>query len=28
VSFIRGKEKATVMTTADAREVIDWAARN
>jgi len=27
VSFIRNKEKATVMTVADAQEVIDWAAR-
>ncbi|MGI4717599.1 MAG: hypothetical protein ACRYGO_14725 [Janthinobacterium lividum] len=27
VSFIRNKEKATVMTVADAQEVIDWAAK-
>lgn len=27
VSFIRNKEKATIMTVADAQEVIDWAAR-
>jgi hypothetical protein len=27
VSFIKNKEKATVMTVADAQEVIDWAAR-
>ena len=27
VSFIRNKQKATVMTVADAQEVIDWAAR-
>lgn len=26
VSFIRNKEKATVMTVAEAQEVIDWAA--
>jgi hypothetical protein len=25
VSFIKNKEKATVMTVADAQEVIDWA---
>ena len=27
VSFIKNKEKATVMNVADAQEVIDWAAR-
>ena len=27
VSFIRNKEKATVMTVADAQEVIDWAGK-
>lgn len=27
VSFIRNKEKATVMTIADAQEVITWAAQ-
>jgi len=27
VSFIKNKEKATVMTVADAQEVIDWAAK-
>jgi hypothetical protein len=27
VSFIRNKEKATVMTIAEAQEVIDWAGR-
>jgi hypothetical protein len=27
VSFIRNKEKATVMTIADAQEVIQWAAK-
>ncbi len=27
VSFIKNKEKATVMTVTDAQEVIDWAAR-
>lgn len=27
VSFIKNKEKATVMTIADAQQVIDWAAR-
>ena len=26
VSFIKNKEKATVMTVAEAQEVIDWAA--
>ena len=26
VSFIKNKEKATVMTVADAQQVIDWAA--
>jgi cytoplasmic iron level regulating protein YaaA (DUF328/UPF0246 family) len=25
VSFIKNKEKATIMTVADAQEVIDWA---
>lgn len=28
VSFIRNKEKATVMTVAEAEEVIRWATRN
>jgi tRNA G18 (ribose-2'-O)-methylase SpoU len=28
VSFIRNKEKATVMTVAEAEEVIVWASRN
>jgi hypothetical protein len=27
VSFIKNKEKATVMTVADAQEVVDWAAK-
>ncbi|TWI66433.1 hypothetical protein IP91_02250 [Pseudoduganella lurida] len=27
VSFIRNKDKATVMTVAQAQEVIDWAAK-
>ncbi|MGH8856097.1 MAG: hypothetical protein ACREWI_17675 [Telluria sp.] len=27
VSFIKNKEKATVMTVADAQQVIDWAAK-
>jgi hypothetical protein len=27
VSFIRNKEKATVMTVAEAQEVVDWAAK-
>jgi len=27
VSFIKNKEKATIMTVADAQEVIDWAAK-
>jgi hypothetical protein len=27
VSFIRNKEKATVMTVSQAQEVIDWAAK-
>ena len=27
VSFIKNKEKATVMTVAQAQEVIDWAAK-
>ncbi|MES2298349.1 MAG: hypothetical protein V4582_14980 [Pseudomonadota bacterium] len=27
VSFIKNKEKATIMTIAQAQEVIDWAAR-
>ena len=27
VSFIKNKEKATVMTVADAQEVIDWAGK-
>jgi hypothetical protein len=27
VSFIKNKEKATVMTVADAQQVIDWAER-
>jgi hypothetical protein len=28
VSFIRNKEKASVMTVAEAQEVVDWATRN
>lgn len=27
VSFIKNKEKATIMTVAEAQEVIDWAAK-
>ena len=27
VSFIKNKEKATIMTVAEAQEVIDWAGR-
>lgn len=27
VSFIKNKDKATIMTVADAQEVVDWAAK-